>query len=66
MHFVKRTGWRLPLTHFRVMDGYSTEDLQRLLDTGEPIQGWCQQCGETWNFTEQERAGIAKGLAEGM
>jgi hypothetical protein len=48
------------------MDGYTREDLQRRLDAAEPIEGWCQQCGRTWTFTEQERAGIAKGLAEGL
>jgi hypothetical protein len=51
---------------FRVMDGYTRETLQLLLDTGEPIKGWCQSCGETWVFSAQARAGIAKGLAEGL
>jgi hypothetical protein len=48
------------------MDGYSRSDLRRLLNAGEPIEAWCQQCGKTWNFTDQERAGVAKGLAEGV
>ena len=48
------------------MDGYTREDLKRLLDTAQPIEGWWQQYGEKWTFTEQERAGIAKGLAEGL
>jgi hypothetical protein len=48
------------------MDGYTRETLQLLLDTGEPIKGWCQSCGETWVFSAQARAGIAKGLAEGL
>lgn len=47
----------------RVMDGYSSADLQRRLDTGQPIEGWCSTCDERWSFSEQERAGIVKGLA---
>jgi hypothetical protein len=45
------------------MDGYSGEELQRRLDTGQPIEGWCSACDARWAFSEQERAGIAKGLA---
>jgi hypothetical protein len=48
------------------MDGYTRETLQNALDAGEPIEGWCQTCGETWAFSEEARAGIAKGLAEGL
>lgn len=48
------------------MDGYSRSELHRKLDAGEAIAGWCQLCGETWNVTARERAGIAKGLAEGL
>ncbi len=46
------------------MDGYTKDTLQRALDTATVIEGWCQTCGETWTFSEQARAGIAKGLAE--
>jgi hypothetical protein len=49
----------------RVMDGYSRADLRRLLDSGEAIKGWCSTCDEHWTLSAQERAGIAKGLAEG-
>ena len=45
------------------MDGYSTEDLRRLLNTGRPIEGWCSTCDERWVFSDQERLGIAKELA---
>jgi hypothetical protein len=48
------------------MGGYTRSDLQRRLDGDEAIEGWCQICGETCNFTAKERAGIAKGLAEGL
>jgi hypothetical protein len=48
----------------RVMDRYSRSDLQRRLEALEAIQGWCQPCDKTWNFTQLERDMIAKGLAE--
>jgi hypothetical protein len=51
----------------RVMDGYSRDDLRRLLNTGGAIEGWCSTCGDQhWTLSEQERAAIAKGLAEGL
>ena len=49
---------------FRVMDAYTIDDLRRRVETGQPIDAWCQRCDEHWVFNEQERAGVAKGLAE--
>jgi hypothetical protein len=48
------------------MDGYTRAELRDLLATGDEIEGYCQQDDYTWVIDEKTRAGIAKGLAEGL
>lgn len=50
----------------RYMDGYTRAELRDLLATGDEIEGYCQQDDYTWVIDEKTRAGIAKGLAEGL
>jgi len=40
----------------RLIDRYSRSDLEWMLASGNPIEGWCSLCDETWIFSEQDRA----------
>jgi hypothetical protein len=40
----------------RLIDRYSPSDLEWMLASDNPIEGWCSLCDETWIFSEQDRA----------
>jgi hypothetical protein len=46
----------------RLIDRYSRSDLDWMLASGNPIEGWCSLCDETWIFGEQDRAAAQLAL----
>ena len=46
----------------RLIDRYSRSDFEWMLTSGNPIEGWCSLCDETWIFSEQDRAAARLAL----
>ena len=42
--------------------GFFRAALQRLLDSGYPVEAYCVMCDQFWPISAQERAAVARGL----
>jgi hypothetical protein len=49
--------------HARVQQ-YNRIALNRLLDHGHPVEGYCAECDAYWRMTPQERADLAEELED--
>ena len=47
----------------QAQDGFSVEDLLRLLDGGYPIEGYCESCDEFWPISLRERVTLGEVVA---
>ena len=43
-------------------DGFTVASLQRLLERGHPIEGYCVICDDFWQISDRERARVASDL----
>jgi hypothetical protein len=49
--------------HARPQDDYSRSDLLRLLNSGHPVEAYCQTCDYFWSISPYERSRVAAFLA---
>jgi hypothetical protein len=48
----------------RVQGGYARDELQQLLAAGAEIEAYCSSCDQRWFISVEERADLARALAE--
>ncbi len=44
---------------------YERDEVVELLETGAPIKAYCDQCGEEWDLSTEERAELSSQLTAG-
>ncbi len=50
--------------HERLLTGYADDELRELLSSGADIEAYCISCDQHWAIPTDERADLARALAQ--